>query len=82
MAEFKNYEKRLISRIRKQVFDIIEGIGKKEGYLLILEKREAGVMYYPNTIDITDQLIQKYNANFASKTEKEKNKNKENTKKE
>ena len=82
MAEFKEYEKRMISRIQKQVFDIIVGIGKKEGYLLILEKREAGVMYSPNTIDITDQLIQKYNAGFVQKTEKEKNKNKENTRKE
>lgn len=72
MGEFKEYEKRLISRIRKQVFDIIIRIGKKEGYLLILEKREAGVMYSPNTIDITDQLIQKYNADIVQKTEKDK----------
>ena len=82
MAEFKEYEKRLISRIQAQVFVIISEIGKKEGYLLIIEKREAGVMYYPNTIDMTDQLIQKYNAEFVQKAEKEKNKNKENTKKE
>ncbi len=81
-AEFKEYEKRLISRIQKQVFDIIAGMGKKEGYLLIIERREAGVMYSPNTIDITDQLIQKYNSEFVQKAEKEKNKNKENTKKE
>jgi outer membrane protein len=47
-------------------------MGKKEGFLLIIEKREAGVMYSPNTIDLTDQLIQKYNAEFVQKAEKNK----------
>lgn len=72
IAEFKEHEERLVGRIQREVLQIITEMGKKEGFLLILEKREAGVMYFPNTIDITDRLIQKYNANFASKAEKDK----------
>ncbi|MEZ4603420.1 MAG: hypothetical protein R2861_08455 [Desulfobacterales bacterium] len=41
-----------------------EKIGKKEGFLLILEKSAA--IYYHNTIDITDSLIEKYNAASGS----------------
>jgi outer membrane protein len=69
VAEFKEHEERLIVRIKKEVLEIIAEMGKNEGFLLILENREAGVMYFPNTIDITDRVIQKYNASFASKTE-------------
>lgn len=72
VAEFKEHEKRLVGRIQEEVLQIITEMGKKEGFLLILEKREAGVMYSPNTIDITDRLIQKYNASFALKTENNK----------
>lgn len=72
VAEFKEHEERLVGRIQREVLQIITEMGKKEGFLLILEKREAGVMYFPNTIDITDRVIQKYNASFASKAEKDK----------
>jgi len=67
LNELRELENRLVSRIRKDVPGIIEEIGKKEGYLLIIEKREAGVLYYPNAIDLTDKLIQIYNKREADK---------------
>jgi outer membrane protein len=73
VAEFKEQEKRLVGRIQDEILKIIDEMGKQEGFLLVLEKREAGVMYSPNTIDITDRIIQKYNVNFARDAEKDKN---------
>lgn len=64
----REVQKRLIKRIRKEVLDIVEEIGKKEGYLLIIEN--IGVLYSPNTLDITDKIIEKYNANFVEGAEK------------
>ena len=61
--ELKGIEKRMISRIRKEVLKLVEEIGKKDGYLLILE--DLAVLYRPGSIDITDQVIQRYNATFA-----------------
>jgi outer membrane protein len=72
VAEFKEHEKRLVGRIQEEILKIVDEMGKQEGFLLILEKREAGVMYFPNSIDITDRLIQKYNVNFAQKAGKDK----------
>jgi outer membrane protein len=72
VAEFKEHEKRLVGQIQEEILMIIDEMGKQEGFLLIFEKREAGVMYSPNTIDITDRLIQKYNVNFARNAEKDK----------
>jgi len=67
ISDFKQIEARLVTRIKKDVFELIEEIGKKEGYLLIVEKREAGVLYMPKTIDLTDSLIQQYNKKYAKK---------------
>lgn len=79
--DFKNLEKKYSSelqktqtdslvRIQKEVQTIAEEIGKKEGYLLIIEKREAGVFYAPASVDITEKLIQQYNSKATPKTGK------------
>lgn len=66
--EINNLNRRLVKRLQDDMFDLVEEIGKKEGYLLVLER--SPVLYAPNTIDITDKLIQLYNTRFAQKTDK------------
>jgi outer membrane protein len=61
MEDFKALENRIISRIQKEVVELVQDIGKKEGYTLIVEKRTGGVVYAPVSIDITDAVIQIYN---------------------
>ncbi|UCD31440.1 MAG: OmpH family outer membrane protein [Desulfobacterales bacterium] len=63
----RDVEKKFVTRIRKELFEIVQKIGKNEGYLLIIER--VGVLYSPKTVDITDIIIQKYNASFAEKAE-------------
>jgi outer membrane protein len=58
----KELNVKLSGEIKKDVFGIVENIGKQGGYLLILERRVGGVVYAPNSIDITDQVIEAYNA--------------------
>lgn len=68
--EINELNKRLVKRLQDDVFALVEEMGKKEGYLLVVEKTEGGVIYAPNAIDITDKLIQLYNARFAQKTDR------------
>ncbi len=56
--DFKEFEGRLIKRIQKEFFDLVEDIGQREGFTIIIEK--VGVLYARNTIDITDKLIREY----------------------
>jgi outer membrane protein len=70
MNDFKQHEAILVRDIQKQVLELVTEMGKKEGFLIIFEKREAGVLYAPDTIDITDRLIQQYNAKFSQKASK------------
>ncbi len=59
-SELFALEKKHVLGFKEDVFGIVEQIGKKEGYLMIIEK--SSVVYYPNAIDITDTVIEKYNA--------------------
>ncbi len=47
-----------IEKMRK----IAVAIGQERGYTLVLEATEGGVVYYQPSIDVTDELIKRYNA--------------------
>ena len=65
-TQSQDLQKRLLNGIVKDVFALVEEIGKNEGYLLIV--RREGVVYSPGSIDITDELIKQMNASFAKKS--------------
>ena len=46
--------------VGKEVEKVVGQIGKKEGYVIILEKRTIGLLYYDGSIDITDQVVKAY----------------------
>jgi outer membrane protein len=64
-AELQALENKLVSALRKDILQLTEEIGKKEGYLLIINN--FSVMYSPGSIDITDRLIKELNARYAKK---------------
>lgn len=72
----KELNLKLSNQIKKDVFQIVEEIGKQGGYLLILEHHVGGVVYAPNSIDITDKVIEEYNALDARHMKEEKEKSK------
>jgi outer membrane protein len=65
-TELQNLEKKLVNSLLSEVSALVEEIGKKEGYLLIINN--AGVMYSPKSINITDKVIKELNARFAKKS--------------
>jgi outer membrane protein len=74
VAELKQQEKKHLKRMQKDILELIEQIGKKEGYLLIVNK--VGVLYSPRSINITDQLIKEYNIKFARSPDRDAKKGK------
>lgn len=53
------------SRIRKDVSDLITAVGKKGGYLLIVEKSD--VLYAPDAVDITEKIIKAYDKKYSGR---------------
>ena len=60
--QIQELQMRLVNTVRKDVLKIIQDFGKKEGYLLIIE--DLNTVYSPETLDITDKVIQLYNESY------------------
>lgn len=56
---------RLVNSVKKDVLKIVAEYSKKEGYLLIIE--DINIVYAPQTLDITDKIIQIYDKSYAKK---------------
>jgi len=61
-SELRKNERKKLIKIQKEVLLIAREIGKKEGYLIIFDKSAA--IYVPKTLDLTDKVIQEYNAGY------------------
>jgi outer membrane protein len=60
-AELQKLQVELMQKLQTDLNAVTAEIGKKEGYLLIMDKR--GVVYAPTSVDLTDKIIQRLNEN-------------------
>ncbi|WP_035238607.1 OmpH family outer membrane protein [Desulfobacter vibrioformis] len=65
--EMQILQNKRMNEIQKDIFDISNKIGTAKGYLLIIEKKVAGVIYAADKVDITDEVIKEYNSIYAKK---------------
>ncbi len=63
--EIKKKESEFTDEIIKQLREVIQEIGKEEGYTIILEKAMGIVLYSEKEIDLTDTVIKRYNKSKA-----------------
>ena len=62
-TELQNLEKKLNERLKDDVFDLVNDIGKKEGYLLIFNK--TGALYSGKSVyDLTGKIIKRLNKKY------------------
>ena len=64
-SDLQKLEGNLINRLKTDIDEIVKKIGKKEGYLLIINK--FGVIYSPDSIDVTDKVIGELNKKLVKK---------------
>lgn len=57
-AKEADLTKPILERLQR----IVKQVGQKDGYAMVLERNEAGVVYIPSSYDLTDLIIQRYNA--------------------
>jgi len=60
--ELAGKEGELTKPILQRMERVVRRIGQADGYALVLDRSEAGVVYVPTSYDLTDVLIQRYNA--------------------
>jgi len=52
---------KLLQPIQKRLEEVIAKIGEEEGLTLIFDKNSAGLLYFDDSMDVTDILIEKLN---------------------
>ena len=57
---------RAMSKIRNEVDTLAKAFAEEKGFTLMIEKQEAGVIYAPAQIDVTDEIIRRYDAQFGN----------------
>lgn len=65
--EMKVQEQELTNEILASMFDILQDMGSEGNYTFIMEKTQ-GVIYAESSIDLTDELIRRYDTVYGGKT--------------
>lgn len=60
-GQFKVDYERLVGPLRTKLLDIITEIGKEQGYTIVIERATPGLIYAKEALDITDQVVQRFN---------------------
>jgi len=58
--DMKDTEMEAIKKVMKELEKVVEEMGKKEGYTIILERRTLGLLYFNNAVDLTDRVTDAY----------------------
>ena len=64
--EFGERERDVRQRLVREVTTVVQDYGKKNGYVLIIEVRAAGVMYSSEGADISKEIIAAYDGDAGS----------------
>lgn len=64
--EFGERERDVRQRLVREVTTVVQDYGKKNGYVLIIEVRAAGVMYSSEGADISKEIIAAYDGGASS----------------
>lgn len=64
--ELSTKEGELTQKILEKMQAILRRIGQTDGYTMIIEANEGGVVWVPSNLDLTDVLIQRYNKQAKS----------------
>ena len=65
--ELEKKEQGLLQRVLQDVSGVVERVGKQRGYLLIVERRGATVLYAAPEADLTDEIIRAYDQDKGKK---------------
>lgn len=60
--EMQDLTQRLFNRIQSELLPIIEQVGKEKGLDIVFDLRSSGAVYYSPAVDLTQEIIKKYDA--------------------
>jgi outer membrane protein len=67
LRELQELRFRLFTKVQDEVIPIIEGLGKERNLNIIFDLANSGAVYINPTIDLTGEVIKRYDASKAKK---------------
>jgi len=65
--DMQELQQRLFLKIQSEVMPVIAKLGQEKGIDLMLDLRASGVLYFNPAIDLTDEVIKRYDAGKSVK---------------
>ena len=65
VRELQELQYRLFNKVQGELIPIIEGLGKEKGMDVIFDLAKSGAVYVNPVIDLTDEVIRRYDASKA-----------------
>lgn len=63
--ELEEAKARELQNLEKQIMPIINEIGREKKFLLIFNKFQSGLVYADDTVDITDEVLRRFNTRLT-----------------
>lgn len=60
-GKLKVDQERIVGPLRKKLIDIVQSIGREQGFTMIIERATPGLLYSREALDVTDQVIEQFN---------------------
>jgi Skp family chaperone for outer membrane proteins len=64
--DFQDLQVKLFNKVQSELIPIIEALGKERGIELILDLAKSGAVYFSPAIDMTEDVIKRYDASKAA----------------
>jgi len=66
VRDFQDLQVKLFNKVRSELIPIIEALGKEKGIDLILDLQKSGAVYYNPSVELTEDVIKRYDASKAA----------------
>jgi len=70
LKEWQRLQFQLFNKVREEVNPIIEKVAQEKGFSLVLDTASNSVVYFSLSVDITDEVIKRYDASKGTKDSK------------
>lgn len=64
--DFQDMQMKLFNKVQSELIPIIEAMGKEKGIDLVFDLARSGAVYFNPAIDLTEDVIQRYDASKAA----------------
>jgi len=66
VRDFQDLQAKLFKKIQDELIPIIEQLGKEKGFDIVLDLARSGAVYFNPAIDLTAEVIKRYDASKAT----------------